>query len=396
MDLTFPLRSEAFLTVGDVRWYSAIQENALYREDLRTGVVRFMGTFLENGQFRLHGGILCVDDVLYFAPMKADGLDIYDIRQKKFSRIPFEGDAGTPPCGCRRILQIGGCLYFVDGCKRYRVYRYSLQQKTLKAIDQEPCAQSASSCIGMDVSVDDGRLLFCDQERKMAVWFDPQTETFRAEAIPTRNCKLLTIRRVQDALWFSGNRYFCRFDLRTRRTEDLDIFPSGFGNFKLGEHGETLLEQDLDRLSEHPFDESIVCGDKILFVPRKANMAVVLDTAAGKTWGIDIPPETAQTLDLKNGRPTHSRFIGAERLAGGGIRMFSTQEGAFWELKADLTGFRAPETYGFWQMDFREKGNGRICYETPNGFRIAAPSAEEHLLEDVGERIYATVVKEKG
>ena len=129
-------------------------------------------------------------------------------------------------------------------------------------------------------------------------------------------------------------------------------------------------------------------------MPRKANMAVVLDTVARKTWGIGIPPETAQTLDLKNGRPTHSRFIGAERLADGGIRMFSTQEGAFWELKADLTGFRAPETYGFWQMDLR--GRGGLLYETRDGIWIAAPSAEGHLLEDVGERIYVTVVKEKG
>lgn len=94
MGLEFPLRSEAFLTVGGTRWYSALQENALYCEDLQTGDIRFVARFPTMDSFRLHGSILCVDDVLYFAPMKAEGLDVYDIKEKKMTRIPIPREKG--------------------------------------------------------------------------------------------------------------------------------------------------------------------------------------------------------------------------------------------------------------------------------------------------------------
>lgn len=276
------------------------------------------------------------------------------------------------------------------------MYRYDLKRKTLDFIDSDDCKQNASSCLGMDVSVDAGRLLFCDQERKQAVWFDPQTATFQTETIPTKNRKLLTIQRVKDDLWLAGDRYFCKFDLRTKQAEDLDIFPSGFGNFKRGENGEAILEQDLDQLSEHSFDESLLLDDKVIFVPRKSNMLVVLDTETEKTWGVAIPPETEETLRPGNGRATHSRFIGADRLPDGGVRMFSTQDGAFWDLDGSLTKFHEPEKIDFWKMDFQASEDDHICFEEPSGTTIHRTLETKRASGSAGRRIYEAIMKKMG
>ena len=399
MKLEFPVRSEAFVTVGDARWYSALQENALYRQDLLSGELHFIGQFPTKAPYRLHGGVICVDNVLYFASMEADGFDIYDIRQGSFLRIPLDKDVDQTRCICRHIFQIGDGLYFVDNMRRYRVYRYSLLRRELDVIETADVEQNGKSrFITMDAQVDEGKLLFADMERKMAVWFDPEMETFHTEAIATKNQKLLTIQRINDDLWFSGDRYISRYHLDTKTAEDLDIFPPGFGNFKLGEHGEAILEQDLDHLSEHSFDESMVCDGKIVFVPRKSNMLVVLDPETKEMLGVDIPPETEETLSLANDRATHSRFIGYEKLPDGGILMFSTQDGAFWTLDGSLMHFRTPQKLklDFWDMKSQDDFQSVVCYETSNGIWRQADAGTKKAQGFAGQRILEAVTKKMG
>ena len=74
---------------GDNLWYAAIEYNALWRKSLNDDALEYVGSFPNESMFqwRLYTSVCEHEGKLYFIPASAHEIGVYDMNEKKFSKI---------------------------------------------------------------------------------------------------------------------------------------------------------------------------------------------------------------------------------------------------------------------------------------------------------------------
>lgn len=74
---------------GDNLWFAAIEYNALWRKSLNDDTLEYIGSFPNESMFqwRLYTSVCEHDGKLYFIPASAYEIGVYDMVEKKFSKI---------------------------------------------------------------------------------------------------------------------------------------------------------------------------------------------------------------------------------------------------------------------------------------------------------------------
>jgi hypothetical protein len=74
---------------GDSFWFTAVNFNGLFKMDRETWEAEYMGSFPGErmNQYCQYGGIAGRDGKLYFAPLGADAIGIYDVNAKRFDKV---------------------------------------------------------------------------------------------------------------------------------------------------------------------------------------------------------------------------------------------------------------------------------------------------------------------
>lgn len=122
---------------GEVYWFTSLYFNALFKMDKHTWQVEFIGSFPNEkiDGYRLYSSILEYKDKLYFAPLRAKEIGVFNKKSRAFSKIAFEkenigsleGDTGW---NFSSAYQYGESIYFIPHQRTF-ILKWNLKTETI-------------------------------------------------------------------------------------------------------------------------------------------------------------------------------------------------------------------------------------------------------------------------
>lgn len=102
------------IQIEDEYWFAAGNTNGLFKKNLATGELNFIGFFPneEKTQFRAYTDVKLVDNKLIFTPCWAKSIAIYDLTRQKFSDVALP-DYERGINQYINSVQYKGCVYFI-------------------------------------------------------------------------------------------------------------------------------------------------------------------------------------------------------------------------------------------------------------------------------------------
>lgn len=126
-----PLLFESFCILEDTIWISARDFNGLFKGDLKSGKIEYIGTFPgeDIAAHRLHyGEAICVKQIIYFIPLESKRIHTYDLRTGVFGEKEIL--TGT---GYAKGIQFDNKLYLLS-TRKTDILEYNLDDKTYKVV----------------------------------------------------------------------------------------------------------------------------------------------------------------------------------------------------------------------------------------------------------------------
>lgn len=308
------LQYEASYFDGEGTWISSMDHNGLYYKKWGEQKAEWIGSFMEDGAFRLHGDVICVDEILYFAPMWAKGLDFYDIKKGTFGHIPFGIDKEHFPYAMH-IAKYKQFLYWADRYSDMILYEYDMAQKEIHIYSTNNDPQKAvlqKAGIGMDMALAGYRLYFVSAISNRIIIFDLENRSFHHIEMESCNDGFNTICFNEDFLWMSGKKGITRYSIGTQESKDYTTYPDEFGMVYMDADIQIKRRCGFDdSMQEFPFSASVANGHGVFFFPFRTNMIVYIEKDKERLEGIKLQPETEETLKNKK-RVTCNRFVGVK------------------------------------------------------------------------------------
>ena len=126
---------------GECFWFTEDRFNALFKMDKEIWEAEYVGRFPNEADtgIRLYAEIVGYEDKLYFTPLYAQEIGVYDKANRTFSKISFaeleigfvEGSGRAANFYSAHL--IGTCIYFMPH-ERTAVLKYDLEKDTVQAI----------------------------------------------------------------------------------------------------------------------------------------------------------------------------------------------------------------------------------------------------------------------
>lgn len=320
------LQYEAGYFDGEGMWISPMSRNGLYYQKRGEKRAEWIGSFNDDNAFRLHGDVICVDEVLYFAPMRSQGFNFYDIKQGKFGQIPLLKEKNHF-LYAMHIAKYGQCLYWVDRFSDIIIYEYDMTQKEIHIYSTNSVPQKAvlnNVGIGMDMVLDGHRLYLVSTSSNRMIIFDMESHCFQNIEVESCNNGFNTICFDQESFWMSGKKGITRYNIKSQESKDYTVYPDEFGMIYMDADMQIKRRHGFDdSMQEFPFSASVVNGYGVFFFPFRTNMIVYAEKGKERLEGIELQPETEETLKNKK-RVTRNRFVGVKG-EGNHIVAYSTK-----------------------------------------------------------------------
>jgi len=113
--------AHSFVLFEGYFYYSSINNNGLYRFDLKTKTTEFIGYFPEekmNGR-HLHSKAICIEGKIYFTPMSANYISIYDVNKNTIESINISNTVGSIESKYYDCVNDNDYIYFIPSRARY-------------------------------------------------------------------------------------------------------------------------------------------------------------------------------------------------------------------------------------------------------------------------------------
>lgn len=132
--------TEAMIFIEDEIWTVPVKSNVLIAINVKTGTTRFVAKISDSNKERLYSDIVRYDDKLYFVPLSADMITVFELNTGKVRDIEFEFPMEYK--GKTRYLEdykfckgyvTDGKLYMF-GCTYPAILRMDLQDESVKYI----------------------------------------------------------------------------------------------------------------------------------------------------------------------------------------------------------------------------------------------------------------------
>lgn len=180
MEKETPLLFENSYVNEDDIWFSAMDFNGLFKANLLTGQVQFMGCFPKESSLkrRLHfGKTICVDECLYFIPWGSSHLHVYDMREQCFFAYEIEGEAQHKYSSA---IEANDAVYFFPA-EAEKVLKFSYKTKQIEYLDPNGASRDLQKIYRYQLNVmrEDEYVFFSLKNDNVVMMFHADTETFR-------------------------------------------------------------------------------------------------------------------------------------------------------------------------------------------------------------------------
>ncbi len=123
---------------GETYWFTSLYFNALFKMGKHTWQVEFVGSFPNEkiDGYRLYSSILEYKDKLYFVPLRAKEIGVFDKKSRAFSKIAFEKEnigslEGYTGWNFSTAYQYGESIYFIPHQRTF-VLKWNLETETIE------------------------------------------------------------------------------------------------------------------------------------------------------------------------------------------------------------------------------------------------------------------------
>lgn len=125
------------LKIEDEYWFVAGNVNGLFKKNLLTKQIEFVDFFLEYNKlaFRLYSGMVLVDNKIIFAPCHTEMFVIYDLKERKFSKIETGNMGEEPRNQYLRLVAYKDSVYYIPFCASSFI-KYSVRNESAKVLDE--------------------------------------------------------------------------------------------------------------------------------------------------------------------------------------------------------------------------------------------------------------------
>lgn len=317
------MQYEASYTDAAGTWISSMQYNELHFQEKDSNVCKWIGSFDESENFRLHGEAICVDGIIYFSPMKAENLDYYDIRSGRFGKV-FLDKEQTHYLYATHIIQYKQSIYWPDRFSNFTLYEYDLEKKEIYTYSTQNTLLNYPG-IGMDMILVEDTFYFVSSISNHIICFNAKKKCFDTILIESHNSKFNTICYDGENFWLSGDYCIVKYNSIEKKCIEYTQYPEGFGMiYRTNDLKIEKIDGFHNSLNEFPFSGSIVSRQDIFFFPHRTNMVIYVNTDDNKLKAIQLEPETEETL-TREVRGTHSRFIGIKKHSEKSVFCYSTR-----------------------------------------------------------------------
>lgn len=274
---------------------SVIEDNAIYfpmanynamcKGNLLDNQMEIIETFPNVAADRriAYSGMYKYKDYLMFFPNMDDNHDIiiYNISQKKFSKLPCDKNIYTRSCS---IFEKNDYIYAVSSMTD-TVYKIDLQKCSMECITSPYLADKAL----ITEPVRAGDILFIPlNQKKVMLAFDLGKEEFQYYEYPENISFISTLCYHNEKLWITGEeRKIYAWDLKNKAAYECAEFPDSVDKFYSGRDW---------------FRASFVYKDVLWLFPCYANTILRYNTLSGSFEELDISGEEENENTLKKRR----------------------------------------------------------------------------------------------
>lgn len=305
----------AGIVVDENLYFSSNTVNGLYRRDLITNEVIFLGTFPNEkiGVFHLHKDCVRWNNLLVFLPETASYLHIWDLETKHFICVDLERNTDEPIYADGCVFE--NCLYIFPAILTQPLLKYNLLVGTLERNDRfsnrlfkEKIENESYYYLARIVIIDEF-VLFPIQNTNTVYKYSLKNDLFEKIKLPIENIF---------ALFLCDNRFFiscvktdiiyaCDLDFK-EITEYLindecdkgkrivnNVFSAGRDVYAIPAWGKHILKLNInkkvfEKLDDYPSDFEFYelgnddvrffrlqkDGDNIIIFPRRSNMSLII------------------------------------------------------------------------------------------------------------------------
>lgn len=295
------LRFENLYDDGECFWFTADDYNALFKMDKDTWKAEYIGKFPNENDigFRLYAEIIEYGGRLFFTPLYAKEIGVYDKRNRTFSKIAFDEvgisfikDSGQAASFYSAHL-IGRCIYFMP-LERNAVLKYDITNNTVYAI------YSWVDAVIEKYELTAPRLTFKSVYANGCI-YAPISGSNLLEVIDIASGRVSVLE-----IGMKGTTYFAIGFLK----DSAIIVPlQGTHIIRLRLSDMEITEIPLEESNTYQFFSIEMCGDKLYAIPYqyKDLLEITIDEK-GKV--LCIPNKTLNEMEKTSYRhPTDSRYL---------------------------------------------------------------------------------------
>lgn len=202
------------IKINDEYWFAAGNTNGLFRKDLLTGKVTFVGRFQQEDELaaRLYSSVAYADDKLIFSPCYADSIAIYDLREGAFSYIPIEDGRKNSGNKYLKSVYYRNCIYFIPFCAS-SFLKYDVEHGKLEKLDawdevrNKYAGHETGSLIIEEICIDHDRIYMFADSTNQVIILNMETGRFEVKQLDiSAEERVSTVCRWEKSIWIVTNK----------------------------------------------------------------------------------------------------------------------------------------------------------------------------------------------
>lgn len=331
---------DAIVEDGDKIWFSLGNCNGLFCYDKSNKTTIRKGTFPGEKIFeqRLHGAGMKIENKIYFSPVKAKNIAIYNTVTNQFVLVPIDYEV-KKDFRCFNMARWNNYLYFISTAFQPLIIRLDMSdlsiifyQYDLEGVDLDKDFMSRETVILQK------SLYFTLVDKPIVMEFDMEQGIFIEHQLPTTDC-FNTISFYQNAFVLGGKYSIVKWSLVSNRMKTFNDFPQDYGMQVLidGEINSNKGFHEANHIYDFPFFKSIVINDKLLLLSAVMNMSILFDLHTGSIEECGLCEKETEKDIQNNKRITKLKYLFIESSSLEEIYFFSIRDMALYSTNKELT-----------------------------------------------------------
>ena len=332
-DLNYLIWSNNWHIEEGKAWFVDGRRDSLYYVDLKLNKYEYITEIpnTELNKHRLNPQCLKIKNEIYLLPNFGKKIWIYNLDNNKFEQIVIDNPDNVCPAIYKSWVY-GNKIYALSaGLKK--IIEIDIREKVIcnyfiiSDLDEEEMDTNAGIRVGDDI--------YCVSSSLNRVYqFNLKSKQMSRYVVPMVESGFQTISFDGRLFWLSG---YCReiyiWDKEGNSTKVLRDFPQDFGIYDFAGNSESILDCTAVKYNTQTFEESMLVGDYIWFIPFQTNKVIYVDTKTYQIYELEIDGEEENRESLLKNPLSHKYlvpYIHEERYIG----LFSLKNNYIIEIDA--------------------------------------------------------------